>query len=287
MAIAHVQAHTGGVDKNALVSTCTCTLSAAVALGNTLFVATAVDNFAGTLNSPPVTGISKPSGETATWTKIGPSIESTGAGAGGGTAVVGELWGITTAMIWPSTFTPVVTFSITRTAKAVAIEEFSGASTTERGTTVTGPSTIGTPTATNTAPLTGDLVIGASGWESTTNPTGASDTTNGSWSALTIAKTTGGVDNANMLAAIQWKIVTADGSQTYSPTGISTDATVIVAALEPGGGGGGGGGGGHYGSTIRSGTKVALTADSVIRSGTKTAGTFSVIRSGTKLPLVV
>jgi hypothetical protein len=233
MAVTHVQSHTGGTDKTADTD-CTFALSANVASGNTLVVAFAVDNFAGSSGTlPAVSSISTPAGETASWVKLGyfdaPTV------ATGAASVRGELWAITTTQVWNSgTYTGTITISVSRTAKAAAVEEFSGLTTTIRGgSAVSGTSLAGAPTATNTSALSGDLVIGASMWETGTAPTGDSDTTNGSWSTLNGVGSTGGVDLSNVYAAIQYKITTATGSQTYNPTGVSTDSGVVVAALVP------------------------------------------------------
>jgi hypothetical protein len=197
-------------------------------------MAIAFDNRASSLGGgPSVTGISVPSGESASWALIG--REETAAGTGG-TSVVTEFWGIVTTQEWVSTFTPTVTLSVAIGAHTAAIEEFSGLTLTNRGLASINHSTAGAPSATVTGPLAGDLVVGVSGWETALAITGDSDTTNGSWSAVNSIATSGGGDAANILAALQWKIVSADGAQTYNPTGPLTDAGVVLAALQPSGG---------------------------------------------------
>lgn len=227
---AFVANHTGAGDK-AVDSALDLVLSSNVAAGNTLFASLAFDNGA-TGGQPAVTTISVPGNETAAWSKLGAYTVATGTG---GTAVVGELWVVKTTVEWASSFVPVVTIDITRNAKAGVLVEFSGVTATQRGSVATNTSTTSVPSATNTAPLAGDLVVAASGWETGTAPTGDADTTNGSWSTIHSIASTGGLDQSNVTAALQYKIVTATGSQTYNPTnGTSTDAGVVVSAMVPG-----------------------------------------------------
>lgn len=273
MAVAFVRAHTGGQNKNSLSQTIDGVLSATVPAGNTLVLGAAMDNFAGSSGTlPNVTGISVPAGETATWVKLGNFDAATV--STGGTSVRGELWAITTTQSWLTTDTVTVTISVTRTAKAVAISEFSGASVTVRGTVQAANDLVSAPTATTTDPVAGDLVVGMSGWETATLPTGDSDTTNGSWGSINAVGTTGSGDTTNIVAALQHKIVTATGSQTYNPTNaVSNDAGVVLAVLQPAVGVGGAPALSGSGTLSSTGTPGLVVSQGLSGSGTLAVAT--------------
>lgn len=221
-----VRAHTGGQTKTT-GTTLTCTMGTVNVAGNTLYLAFAADNATGN-TSPNITGISKPGGESASWVFKGQFLPFGGTGAN---SVIGELWAITTTVAWTG-FSPVVTIDTARNGKAVRMLEFSGATTTLRGTVGVDNDGAGAPSAATGADLS-DLVIGMSGWESDDVPTGDSDTTNGSWSTVYSIATTGGLDESNILVALQYKITTGTGTQTYNPTGAVGDCGCIVAAFQP------------------------------------------------------
>lgn len=227
MAVAHVRNHTGGQTKDTGTTLVTA-LAANVPAGNTLVLHSAIDNLSGT-TTPDISSITVPGGESATWVQLGTHDAPSSTGAN---SLIGETWAITTTQEWLSSFTPTITYSGGRNAKAAVIAEFSGVTTTLRGSSAVGTSLAGAPTATATGPEAGDLVIGGSSFETATAPTGDSDTTNGSWSTILTVGTTGALDQSNLTAGLQYKIVTGTGSQTYNPTGTSNDAGVVVAALQ-------------------------------------------------------
>lgn len=276
-----VRNHTGGQNKVATQATIVNTLDALVAAGNTLYLGAGVDNLASP-GGPTITGISVPSGETATWSQVERQAEIVGAGAG---SVATELWAITTTIDWPATFTPTVTYSAARTSKASAIKEFSGATKTVRGTVGKNISATGTPTATATGVLSGDIVIGVVGSESAIAPASDADTVGGAWSSLFTVATSGSLDASNIVIGMQHKIVTADGDQTFNPVAQNNDAGVIVAAFQPA----------DVvvppavpiKTVVRSGVKKSVSSATLIRSGVKkTIATASVIRSGVKKTIV-
>src|SRR5215207_1883183 len=98
--------------------------------------------------------------------------------------------------------------------------------------TATGTTSGTNATATNVGP--GRLVVACASQESNTTPTADTDTTNGSWSTVYGANTTGGGATANAGVASQYKITTAAGNQTFNPGLAATDNTVIVATFAEG-----------------------------------------------------
>lgn len=197
--------------------------------GSTLIARITFDNTNAT--TPTVSSIAKMSGETASWVLLKAGDSSSATSAAG---VRTEVWGIITTVVWTANTTYTITLSGSVSAKACTLQEFSGATTTLRGTAGSGTSTGGTPTASTsgTALVTGDLAIGAAGFESNAAATGDADTTNGSWSTVFNSSSSGGGSAANATSAGQYKIVTATGVQTYNPTGAS-DSNSVVLALVP------------------------------------------------------
>lgn len=226
-----VRNHTGGQTKTT-GTTVDAALAADVAAGSTLILAVAFDN-SGT-STPDVSTISKPGGESASWVRLGGFDSVTATGSSG---ILGELWAIITTVPWvAASITPVVTLDATRNAKATALAEFTGVTTTLRTATTTNAVINGQPTTTSGGAFSiGDLVIGVGGFECLpTNITGDSDTSNGVWSTLLAVGTTGGLDQSNASAVIQWKKVTGAATQTFNPVGSNTgDAGVILSGLIP------------------------------------------------------
>lgn len=99
-------------------------------------------------------------------------------------------------------------------------------------------STAGAPSCALAGVLAGDLVLAMEALEYSTagTSTGDADTTNGSWSAITGPTATTGTTLAAVKVIAQWKITTADGTQTYNPThSVTTNvsAVAIVLAFSP------------------------------------------------------
>lgn len=202
----------------------------AVVGGNVLIASISFDN-TGT-STPTVSSIAVPSGETASWVQLASADSPQATSAG---AIRTEIWGIKTTQGWAAATAVAVTLSASVTAKACVMQEFFGASLNLRGTAGSGTSTAGTPSAatSGTALVAGDLVIGAAGIEGATNFTTDTDTTNGSWSTILGAITSGGGGATNCGVVQQYKIVTATGVQTYNPGGGSGDTNAAVVALQP------------------------------------------------------
>lgn len=226
----YIRSHTSGIS-NASGTTVAATIATAdVAVGNTLVAWWASDNT--DTGTPDVSSISRPAGETNSWVKIAQHDSSTPTSSGG---VVGEMWAITTTVVWPVSTAVTVTQSASQSDKIVQLKEFSGVTTTIRGTAGTGTATNSTPTASTsgTALVAGDLVLGGGSFEygSSGTITGDADTTNGSWAGTVINYTSTGT-SGDIGAISQYKVVTATGAQTYNPThSLSVDSGAAVVAL--------------------------------------------------------
>ena len=132
-----------------------------------------------------------------------------------------------------TTDTITATLSNAVTPKALVAQTFTGASGSLRGTAAVASATSGTAASVaNTNPLSGDLVVAMVTSEGIT--TGAdSDTTNGSWSTQVQLGTTGGSDAANVKVSMQYKVVTATGTQTFDSTVQNSDWACISVAFQP------------------------------------------------------
>jgi hypothetical protein len=226
MAVVFVRNHTAQLSTTSNTAI-NMTIQATVASGNLIRVWVGFDN-TGT-STPTVSSIAKPAGEVNSWVKVTEHASSTATPNAG---MRGEMWCIATTVAWPAT-TYAITFSATITAKTAIVDEFSGCTTTLRGTAGTGTATGGSPTSTTggTAPVTGDLVLGGAAFESNAVPTGDADTSNGSWSTANAQATSSGGATANCSVIGQYKIVTGGGHQTYNPTRANDCGSCVVALI--------------------------------------------------------
>lgn len=230
MAVSFVLNHNTG---SATSATPTFTLAGDVAAGNVLVLFAGFDNSGS--NLPTVSSIDTPAGETASWSLLTGARVAANATATAGAGVIGEMWAIKTTQQWPSGTTVTVTLSAS-VKVALLCKEFSGALKTLRGTSGTGVSTAGAPSAvtSGTALVTGDLVVGGAVCENSASYTTDIDTTNGSWSTILNAHVGGGAAAAQVEACLQHKIVTATGVQTYNPAGVTAnDAGAVIVSLVP------------------------------------------------------
>lgn len=134
------------------------------------------------------------------------------------TGTVGTLsqayYGIVPSGVASGTITVTVTLSASsaiRNCQLVAFFNAKNALVNARTTQV------GTATSTTLATgiaNTGDLVLCFASVENNAIPTGASDTTRGSWSTVVGANSTGGQAGTNQALGAQYKIVTGQGTQT-------------------------------------------------------------------------
>jgi hypothetical protein len=201
-------------------------------VGDTLVAIIAADN-SGTNGAAPSLSIADTGGNT--WAVRNVSLRDPGAANAGTCCWIADCL-VTTALVSGNTIT--ATFNPAVVAKAMSIREFAGGAQTttaadrlalQNGTN--GAST--TPSANlNPATLTDYLMIGAVAAECGTADTfnQDTDTTNGSWVDFTRAGA--GTTTSGQTIAGAYKIVTANGSQTYNPTlGTSRDWAEKVVAL--------------------------------------------------------
>lgn len=129
-----------------------------------------------------------------------------------------------------------VTLAGPQPVKDMTVYRFTGLSLTIRGLN-SGLATGTTPSAqTTSAPLVGDLVIGATVLEGPTSDTWTADadTTGGSWSANATDGTTGGTATSQVSIRSQYKIVNAAGTQTYNGSNsTSRDMARGILVLAP------------------------------------------------------
>lgn len=203
--------------------------SAATTPGNLLVAILQFDNASGSTSTPTVTGISKPAGESATWTKL---VERNSAVSTGGSGGRTEIWAIQTTTSWANATSVTATLSSSVPERVGYLLELSGASITTRDLQAAGAASGGNPSLITSLAQAGDVVLGAA--EVTLGPssgswTGDSDTTNGNWSAdLGSAIGTTGFGRS---AVLQYKEVTGTGSQTWDPTFSTGSGAAYTACL--------------------------------------------------------
>lgn len=141
-------------------------------------------------------------------------------------------YGIVPSGVASGTITTTVTFGANcanRICQTVAFYNVKQALVNARTTSV------GTTTSTTLASgiaNTGDLVLCFVNAENNSTPTGASDTTRGSWSSVIGGNSTGGQAGTNQAWAAQYKIVTGQGTQTASFASIANNWAVHTYVLK-------------------------------------------------------
>jgi len=181
----------------------------------------------------PLTGDSFADSDSNTYTRIvnGSNVATALAG------VVGVMFYSFITTAW-SAGTNTLTWTHPSTKAAMQMEHWTGLSGGVRGSN-TATSTAGAPSCALAGILHGDLVLAMEAIEYSTagTSTGDSDTTGGpAWSTVTGPTATTGTTLAAVKVISQWKIPTADGTQTYNPTHSVTtnvDTVAIVAAFIP------------------------------------------------------
>lgn len=222
----------GTAQNKTAAATVVVTTTALIPAGTLLVLGVCSDNVAAA--TPTISSITAVGG--GTWTDRAGATTQSGATATAGTGVFVYCQTLYTASSVASGTAITVTFNASPAAKAVAVWGFDQMGQhVLRSTVVSAVSTTGSPSAatTGTALASGDLVIGVVGSENNANPTGDTDTLNGSWSAVDGIATTGGAANTNTSIAMQYKVVTATGAQTFNPTGGVADTVAIVFAMAP------------------------------------------------------
>jgi len=175
----------------------------------------AYDN-SGSGGSDPFSSISDNHGNT--WTLIEASLRDPGAASAGVALRVYRSLQNAATLTTSSTIT--VSFGANSTgAKAWTLTEVSnstGSLNYKTGGNSGASGATATPSITTGNIFNGQLVLGVVGREYNATRTDDADTSNGSWSASQNAgfgSTTSGIEIIS-----QWKIVTADGTQTFNPT---------------------------------------------------------------------
>lgn len=224
-----VQAHgTSGLGAQSKSAGSTLTVvNLGVAAGSTLIAVIASDNTSAVL--PTLSSLSKPGGESASWTITAGAATSSTAAAGVRVAVAR----IDTTIAWPAGGTDFLfTLSASVTAKAAVVLEFTSVGAfINVGTS--GNSAGGTPTASLVSGDTraGGLIVGVGGWETSAALTADSDTTNGSWSSAFTNATSGSTADTNIRAYAQYKITSAAGAQSFNPAG-ANDANSMLLSFD-------------------------------------------------------
>jgi hypothetical protein len=184
--------------------------------GSAIILAIAYDN-AGSAGSDNFSSISFPN---SVWsaTLASPQLNDPGAANAGS---VLRIYGTNNLVQLNTTDTITITFAANVTAKAWTLTEIttdvSNASINLGFTTISTNQGNGTTqTLTQSTVLNGYMVFGVLGQEGNGTRTGDSDTVNGNWST---AQTTGfGTTTSGQEIITQFKIVNADGNQTWNPT---------------------------------------------------------------------
>lgn len=211
-------------------------------VGDIIFLHLGFDNNNNGSGFPSLTSVSKPTGETSNWVTLG----SLNTGASGGNGVRGELVALrvsgaatgtgTSSGAWAG-FTPVVTVDLggfgtnisAKCSEGFCMHNGSNPLTSHGSipTTSTTSWTSSTVSISHTPPIIGDLVIGFYCVQMSPGAlTPDSDTTNGSWSATIESGIAG-----NLTSGVQYKIVTATGTQTYDLAGNTTTSAAAVVSL--------------------------------------------------------
>ena len=210
-------------------STVAITATSNIPAGTFLILGLSVDNI--TATTPTISSVTASGG--GSWTLLGSA--SSGATATAGAGIFLYAWRtLTTTQINSGSTITTITLSGSVTSKAAEVWGWDFVTNALRNTVVTATSTSGAPSAvtSGTALVAGDLVIGLIAGETNSVATGDSDTTNGSWSTIDGAASSGGNANTNNTIGMQYKYVTATGNQTYNPT-TSNDSIAMVFGVIP------------------------------------------------------
>lgn len=147
-----------------------------------------------------------------TYTSMGPLVSAPATTSSGSGVLSQAYWGIVPSGVSSAT-TITLTLSATSGNKAavgIALKNARQSLVNPRTTTASTGTTATFPTS---IANTGDMVLTFIGVENNSAPTGASDTTRGTWVGPSGANSTGGSAAANLGAFGQYKIVTGQGPQ--------------------------------------------------------------------------
>lgn len=230
MAIAFV-ADRGSTQNLTAQTATTVSVTANTADGNVIIARVAVDN---TGASGALPGLTVTDTKGNTWVVLTGGLADPGAASAGIATYIAYTVMATAALVSGNTVT--FTFGASSTAKAIVIEEWSGIDTTTPvavAATTGSSATTASPTMAKTPTATGQLLYVAWGLEigTTATITGDSDTTAGSWVALTNLSTTSGTAASNARIYGQYKLVTATSAQSWAATSSVTADNAAVAVV--------------------------------------------------------
>jgi hypothetical protein len=222
----------GTAQNKTAATTVVVTTTAIIPAGTLLVIGVCADNVAAA--TPTISSITAVGG--GTWTDRAGATTQSGATTTAGTGVFVYCQTLYAASSVASGTAITVTFNASPAAKAVALWGFDQMGQhVLRNTVVSAASTTGSPSAVTagTALAAGDLVIGIVGTENSVIATGDADTLNGSWSTIDGIASAVSTAATNTSIAMQYKVVTATGAQTFNPTGGVADTVAIVFAMAP------------------------------------------------------
>jgi hypothetical protein len=222
----------GTAQNKAAAATVVVTTTSIIPAGTLLVIGVCADNVAAA--TPTISSITAVGG--GTWTNRAGATTQSGATATAGAGVFVYAQTLYAASQIASGTAITVTFNASPVAKAVALWGFDQmGQDLLRNTVVSAASTTGVPSAVTagTALAAGDLVIGIVGTENSAIATGDADTLNGSWSTIDGIASAVSTAATNTSIAMQYKVVTATGAQTFNPTGGVADTVAIVFAMAP------------------------------------------------------
>lgn len=201
-----------------------CPVSASTTAGNLIVLGVTFDNLSAT--TPTVTGLSKPTLENGTWTRIEFADSHT---ASGGAGIRTELWAIKTTGWIGGVDSITITLSGAVVAKTAIMLEASGAEVTLRAAASKAVGS-GVAISASTTANAGDFVVGLSRAESANVITGIdTDTVGGAWSPGVTVVTSGGSATTNVSSLFQRKVPDTTGTQTYDAT--ERAGGIIIAAF--------------------------------------------------------
>ena len=201
------------------------TTGAAIDVGDLVVIRIASDNLT---NTTPTYSAADSGGNT--YTQLAQKSQSNTPGAG---CTVGLLATVATAAV-AAGGTVTVTLSGAVACRAMYVESFTGFTTTIRNQNA-GSNLSATASQSGGADqLTGDLVLGVAAIEGNGVPTGDSDTTGGTWSAMNGFVANTGTTATSVEVVGQWKLATGAATANYNTTWTTaTDWASAIVVLLP------------------------------------------------------
>lgn len=219
----------GSAQNKTAATTVVFNTTATIPAGTLLVIGICADNT--NASNPTISSITAVGG--GTWTARAGSTSQSGASGTAGSGIFVYCQTLFTTSSVASGTAITVTFSTSPVAKAVALWGLSDMTNTLRNTVVSATSTNGLASATTsgTALVAGDVVIGVSGAENAALIGSDPDTVNGAWEKADGIFTTGGSPNTNTVIGMQFKTVIGTGAQTFNPTSLSDQVSIVFAMV--------------------------------------------------------